>query len=130
MLCLNTWMLLRSLRNIESEEGIRLEYFRRRLNCIAIELLDYYDDINCCSEQNNRHFEFQCRSHNEHAVASYHRCDYTHLGMEQVEQFVTFMAANELETFVYEHEDCTIASKFINAITSILQYCITNFMDG
>jgi hypothetical protein len=35
----------------ESEEGIRLEYFRRRLNCIAIELLDYYDGINCCSEQ-------------------------------------------------------------------------------
>jgi hypothetical protein len=27
----------------ESYEGIRLEYFRRRLNCIAIELLDYYD---------------------------------------------------------------------------------------
>jgi hypothetical protein len=29
------------------KKGIRLEYFRRRLNCIAIELLDYYDDINC-----------------------------------------------------------------------------------
>jgi hypothetical protein len=25
--------------------------------------------------------------------------------MEQVEQFVTFMAACELETFMYEHED-------------------------
>jgi hypothetical protein len=31
----------------EPEEGMRLEYFRRRLNCIAIELLHYYDDINC-----------------------------------------------------------------------------------
>jgi hypothetical protein len=31
----------------ESEKGIILEYFRRRLNCIAIELLDYFDDINC-----------------------------------------------------------------------------------
>jgi hypothetical protein len=47
----------------ESKEGIRLEYFRRKLNCISIELLDYCDDINCCSEQNFRHFEFQCRSH-------------------------------------------------------------------
>jgi hypothetical protein len=40
------------------------------------------------------------------------------------------MAACELETFVYEHEDCPVASKFINAITNILQYCITNFMDN
>jgi hypothetical protein len=39
--------------------------------------------------------------------------------MEQVGQFVTFMAT---------HEDCPIASKFINTITNILQYCITNFM--
>jgi hypothetical protein len=50
--------------------------------------------------------------------------------MEQVEQFVSFMAAIELETFIYEHEDCPVASKFINVITNILQYCITNFMDN
>jgi hypothetical protein len=40
------------------------------------------------------------------------------------------MAACELETFVYEHEDCPVASKFINVITNILQYCINNFMDN
>jgi hypothetical protein len=42
----------------ESKERIRLEYLRRRINCIAIEPFDYYDDINCCPEQNFRHFEF------------------------------------------------------------------------
>jgi hypothetical protein len=26
--------------------------------------------------------------------------------MEQVEQFITFMAAYELETFIYEHKTC------------------------
>jgi hypothetical protein len=50
--------------------------------------------------------------------------------MEQVEQFFPFMAACVLETFVYEHEDCLVASKFINATTNILQYCINNFMDN
>jgi hypothetical protein len=30
----------------------------------------------------------------------------------------------------YEHEDCPVASKFINAITNILQYFITSFMDN
>jgi hypothetical protein len=40
------------------------------------------------------------------------------------------MVACELETFVYEHEDCHVASKFRNAINNILQYCISNFMDN
>jgi hypothetical protein len=35
----------------DSKEGIRWEHFRRKLNSIAIEL-DYYNDKNCCSEQN------------------------------------------------------------------------------
>jgi uncharacterized membrane protein len=48
--------------------------------------------------------------------------------MEQVEQLNTFMAAIKLETFVYEHEDCPLASQFINVITNILQHCITNFI--
>jgi hypothetical protein len=42
----------------ESKEGVGLEYFRRRLNSIAIELLDYYDDKSFCSKQNFRHFKF------------------------------------------------------------------------
>jgi hypothetical protein len=60
---------------------------------------------NGCSEQNFGHFKL-CRSHKEYIVASYHRCDYVHLGMEKLEQFVTFLAAYELETFIYEHETC------------------------
>jgi hypothetical protein len=50
--------------------------------------------------------------------------------MEQVEQIATFMASYELETFVFEQGTCPVASKFINAIINILQYCITNFMDN
>jgi hypothetical protein len=36
----------------ELKEEIRLEHFRRKLNSIAIELLDYCDDKKCCSEKN------------------------------------------------------------------------------
>jgi hypothetical protein len=114
----------------ESKEGIRLEHLGRKLNCIAIELPDYYDDKNCCCEQNFRHFKFQCRSHKEYIIASYNRCDYAHLGMEQVEQFITLMAAYELETFIYEHEIYPIASKFQSAVTNILDYYLTNFKEN
>jgi len=51
--------------------------------------------------------------------------------MKQVEQFVTFMAAYELETFIDEnYETRVVASKFKSVITLIINYCITNFMDN
>jgi hypothetical protein len=49
--------------------------------------------------------------------------------MKQVAQFVTFMAAYELKTFIYKYETCLVASKFINTITNILEY-LTNFIDN
>jgi hypothetical protein len=50
--------------------------------------------------------------------------------MEQVEQFVSFMEVYELETFIYEHETCPVASEFESPITNILDYCITNFTEN
>jgi hypothetical protein len=73
----------------ESKEGIILEGFMTEINYIAKELLLHHD-ITCCSEQKDKHFEFQCRFHEECVIASYHTGDYAHLGMEQVEEFVTF----------------------------------------
>ena len=66
----------------EPKEGIKLEGFMKKLNSIAIELLEYYDKT-CCSKQYDRHFEFQCMFHEEYVIASYHRGDYAYLGMDK-----------------------------------------------
>jgi len=114
----------------ESQEGKQLESFLHVLDEIAKKLLENHDET-CCSKQIGRHFEFQCKFHEEYVIASYHRGVYAHLGMEQVEQFVTFMAAYELETFIDKnYETSAVASKFKSAITLIINYCITNFMDN
>ncbi len=78
----------------ESCEGKRLKSFLRLLNNAAIELLAHYERTCnfCCGE----HFDFQCRSHEQHTIASYHTYSCVHLGMKEVEQFVIFMAAYEL----------------------------------
>ena len=66
--------------------------------------------------------------HEEYVIASYNRCDYAHLGMKQVEQFVTFVAAYELKRFIDENiETCAIAWKFDMGITLLLNHCISNF---
>jgi hypothetical protein len=40
------------------------------------------------------------------------------------------MEAYKLETFIYKHETCPIASKFKSVINVILNYCITNFIEN
>ena len=52
---------------------------------------------------------------------------YAHLGMAEVEQFVIFVAAYELNTFIDEHETCPIASQSKNMIAFILNICIDEF---
>jgi hypothetical protein len=96
------------------------------INYIAKELLLHHDTT-CCSEQKDKHFEFQCRFHEECVIASYHTGDYAHLGMEQVEEFVTFLACVELQSFIDENRTCPIANRFEREITFILEYCKMNF---
>jgi hypothetical protein len=90
----------------ELEEGEGLESCSRLLNSIAKNFLDYHCYKNCCSRQNFRHFEFQCRSHEEYVIASYHMGGYAHLGMKQVKQLVVSMVASELYTFICKRETC------------------------
>ena len=95
----------------QSKEGKRLGGYIELLNKIASTLLNFHEEEICCSEY-CRHFEFQCPSNKEPVIATYHTWNYAHLGMEEVEKFVIFMAAYELYTFIDKHETCPIASQF------------------
>ena len=99
----------------------------KNLNEINELLLDLHD-INCCSEQHDRHFKFQCRFSKEPLIATYHWVNYIHLGAEQVEQFITFMAASEIDSFMAENYETCIASKGLKFTSSfILNYGLDNF---
>ena len=47
--------------------------------------------------------------------------------MEQVEEFVTYYASNELHTFANEIKTCPRVKWFEGKVTSILEYCIAKF---
>ena len=113
----------------KSNEGKRLGGYIELLNKIASGLLNYQEEEIFCSKY-FRHFEFQCPSNKEHVIATYHTWNYAHLGMEEVEQFVIFMAAYELYTFIDEHETCPIASQFKVLIATILDLCIVEFNEN
>jgi hypothetical protein len=112
-----------------SSEGKQLKSFLRLVNKGVIELLAHYERT--CNFYCGEHFDFQCRSHEEHTIASYHTHSYVHLGMEEVEQFVSFMSAYELKTFldnIYEATSVTHICHY--EFTIILDYSIDNFSDN
>ena len=111
----------------QSEEGKRLGGYIELLNEIARTLLNFHNEETCCSKY-CRHFEFQCPSNKvEPVIATYHTGNYARLGMEEVEQFVIFMGAYELYTFIDEHETCPIASHYKVFIANLLEICIREF---
>jgi hypothetical protein len=55
-------------------------------------------------------FDFQCRSHKEHIISSYRTYSYVHLGITKVEQFMIFMAAYELKSFIDDIYKATIVT--------------------
>jgi hypothetical protein len=112
----------------ESCEGKRLNSFLRLLNKATTELLAHYErSCNFCC---GGHIDFQCKSHEQHTISSYNTYSYVH-GMEEVEQFVSFMEAFELKTFledIYEISGFTHDCDF--AISIILNHCIDDFSDN
>ena len=96
-----------------------------KLYCWRVAL--FHNNTTCCFKHRKRHFGFQCKFHEEHVIASYNTNDYTHLEMEQVEEFVTYYASNELHTFANENKTCPRVKRFEGKVTSILEYCIAKF---
>src|SRR3954465_8793920 len=101
-----------------------------KMNQIA-KILLRRNDINCCSEQETKHLKFQCCFSKEVLIANYHLNNYIHLGFEEVEQFVLFMGASEIESFMSEnYETCVACHDLKDYFSSILDYCIENISNN
>jgi hypothetical protein len=71
------------LEHKKLKEGKHLNELLKSINHIAKKLGAHYERTCyfCCCEN----FDFQCRSHKEHTIPSYHIYSYVHLWMEEVE---------------------------------------------
>ena len=64
-------------------------------------------------------------------MMNYHWNNYIHLGFEEVEQFVLFMGASEIESFMSKnYETCVACRDLKGMVSSILDYCIENFSNN
>ena len=114
----------------ESRTGKIMSAMIEKLNTIAKILLKRHD-INCCSQQDTKHLKFQCGFSEEFLIKNYNRNCYIHYGFEEVEQFVVFMGASEIESFMVEnYETCVVCKDLKDYVSSILNFCIESYSDN
>jgi hypothetical protein len=100
----------------------------RSLEHFVEDLLAHYD--RSCWFCHGKHFDYQCRSHVEHVVASFYTYNYVSLGIKEVEQYVIFKGAYELKLFIDEiYETIGVANKQDREVTRILIYFKDTFED-
>src|SRR4051794_3029907 len=114
----------------ESYKGKVLNGVLEKLDLLAKILLKRHD-INCCSRLATKHLKFQCCFSKEVLIANYLWNNNIHLGFEEVEQFVLFMGASEIESFMSEnYETCVAFHDLKDYVSSILDHCIENFSNN
>ena len=115
---------------IESRKGKVMSAVLEKLNTIAKILLKRHD-INCCSKQDTKHLKFQCGFSEEVLIMNYNWNNYIQLGFEEVEQFILFMGAFEIESFMAKnYETCFACKDLKDYVSSILDFCIEHYSDN
>ena len=71
-------------------------------------------DYTCCSSMKAPHLPFSCKLNDDKTLASYANGIYDYYDVEQIEEFVAFKGAYEIESMFKEFED------FDDAVPEIL----------
>ena len=90
-------------------------------------------DYTCCSRMKAPHLPFSCKFNDNETLASYANGIYDYYDVEQIEEFVAFMGAYEIESMFKEFENLydavyrpenfailDIAIKIMNTITILM----------
>ena len=80
-------------------------------------------DYTCCSRIKFPHLPFSCKFNDNKTLASYANGIYDYYDVEQIEEFVAFMGAYEIESMFKEFEDFD-DSVYRPKLFAILKYCM------
>jgi hypothetical protein len=82
-------------------------------------------DYTCFSKMEAPHLPFQCEFKDNETLASYANGVYDYYDMEQIEEFVAFKGAYEIESLFENYEDCD-DGLYRSENYAILKYCYEN----
>ena len=83
-------------------------------------------DITCCSRMKAPHLPFSCKFNDNETLASYANGIYDYYDVEQIEEFVAFKAAYEIES-LFEKYEAFDDDVYRPENLAILRYCYENY---
>ena len=83
-------------------------------------------DITCCSRMKAPHLPFSCKFNDNETLASYANGIYDYYDVEQIEEFVAFKAAYEIES-LFEKYEALYDDVYRLKNYAILKYCYENY---
>ena len=83
-------------------------------------------DYTCCSKMKAPHLPFSCKFNDNETLASYANGVYDYYDVEQIEEFVAFNAAYEIESLFEKHENYDDVV-YRSENYAILKYCYENY---
>jgi len=120
---LDQWEYFRDYRL--SQKGKHLWDQIKMLQWYARNLCLRYD-YTCCSRMKAPHLPFSCKFNDNETLASYANGIYDYYDVEQIEEFVAFKGAYELESF-FEKYDNYDDAVYRPENFAILKYCYENY---
>ena len=87
-----------------TREGNRIYELLEHLNEFATEFCELYDTT-CCTREDYKHLHYQCKHNSDHIISAYTRCKFACQDIKQVEEYVAYVAAHELDSLVNEKFD-------------------------
>src|SRR3954470_13708949 len=113
-----------------SQKGIHLwrlihQSYEYAKNLCSIYNISLCMDESCCFMR-HKHLAFQCEYNEDEIVASYAKRNYDFYDAEQIEEFVAFMGAYEISSFLENIDDAPYKSERL----AILLYCLENYNEN
>jgi hypothetical protein len=83
-----------------TEEGDKMRRLLEDLRRMAIQFCDEHD-VSCCSRKIVNHYHFQCKYNPDPIIFCYHEDTFKCPDIEQVEKYIAYVAAHEIDSLIY-----------------------------
>ena len=113
-----------------TKEGERMYELLSHLNHIAVDFCELHD-ITCCTREVYKHSHYQCKHNSDPIIASYQNSKILCHDIEQVEKYIAYIAAHEIDSLINEKLETSHNAQVMKGhISIILQLCIEEFSDN
>jgi hypothetical protein len=106
-----------------TEEGDKMHRLLGDLRIMVVQFCESHDET-CCTRKLIKHYHFQCKYNSDPIIACYHEATFQCSDIEQVENYIAYVAAHEIDSLVDKYVAIFHEARAMKVHSSIiLQFC-------